>query len=196
MPTRFAKQLTQIIRGGIALDINRAEALRFAIRCARDSMPPLRLGIIDDLAKHPHSTPSEIRRRLDKPRATVDRQCQGLHMLGVLTCDEVEYGEQGRTRWHYSLADGIDPHTLISSPDLSVPTPNPQEREARAADTPWLGTDICGEVSPQVSPLDDALDAAPDDPSCATCGHPLDCCAGPACTEPVIHRPADLWSTP
>ena len=51
MPTRFAKQLAQIVRGGVAIGMDRADALRLAIRCARDSMPPLRLAIIDDLSK-------------------------------------------------------------------------------------------------------------------------------------------------
>ena len=108
MPTRFAKQLTQIVRGGVAIGMDRADALRLAIRCARDSMPPLRLAIIDDLAAHPHSSTQEVRKRIDKPRNTVDRQLQALHMLGVLTCDEVAYDEN-RSRWFYSLAAGINP---------------------------------------------------------------------------------------
>jgi hypothetical protein len=119
MPTRFARQLQQIMRGGIALGMDRRQALRLAIRCARDTMPPVRLAIIDDLAEHPHATPAEIRRRVDLPWRTVDRQCQALHMLGVLACDEVEYGEQGRLRWHYSLAEGVDPAALQSAPDLA-----------------------------------------------------------------------------
>ena len=44
MPTRFAKQLTQIVRGAVAIGMDRADALRLAMRCARDSMPPLRLA--------------------------------------------------------------------------------------------------------------------------------------------------------
>ena len=55
MPTRFAKQLTQIIRGGVAIGMSRARALQLAIRCARDSMPPLRLAILTDLWAHPDS---------------------------------------------------------------------------------------------------------------------------------------------
>ena len=48
MPTRFAKQLAQMVRGAVAIGMDRDDALRLAIRCARDSMPPLRLPIIDD----------------------------------------------------------------------------------------------------------------------------------------------------
>jgi hypothetical protein len=111
MPTRFAKQLVQIVRGGVAVGMSREQAMRLAIRCARDSMPPLRLQIIDDLAKNPHSTATEVRKRIDKPRATVDRQLQALHYLGVLQLDEIEHPE--RTRWYYTLADGIEPDALL-----------------------------------------------------------------------------------
>jgi hypothetical protein len=69
MPTRFAKELTQIIRGGVAIGMTRREALRLAIRGARDSVPPLRLKVIDDLAVHPGGTASDVRRRVNKPVA-------------------------------------------------------------------------------------------------------------------------------
>lgn len=119
MPTRFAKQLAQLMRGAVAIGIDRADALRLAIRCARDSMPPLRLLIIDDLATHPDSTASDVRKRINKPRTTVDRQLQALHMLGVCDCDEQSYGAD-KVRWYYSLAPGISPSALDpkSLPDL------------------------------------------------------------------------------
>jgi hypothetical protein len=125
MPTRFAKQLTQIVRGGVAIGLERGEALRLAIRCARDSMPPLRLAIVDDVGKRPGSTPTDVRRRLNKPWTTIDRQMQALHMLGVLDVDEAEeIGVTGKptTRWYYSLAEGITPEPIkATSPDLATP---------------------------------------------------------------------------
>ena len=126
LPTRFSKQLTQILRGGVAIGMDRADALRLAIRCARDSMPPLRLAIIDDLAQHPDSEAQKVRKRLDKPRSTVIRQLEALHMLGVVTVDERKYGE-GRTQWFYSLDARTNPKALDpkSCPDLSVHTPRP-----------------------------------------------------------------------
>jgi len=158
MPTRFAKQLTQIVRGAVAVGMNRGEALRLAIRCARDSMPPLRLAIIDDLAARPRSTSADVRKRVDKPRNTVDRQMQALHMLGVLTVDEVKYtaGADERTRWFYSLANGINPGALDpkSVPDLSVDTPSPHRREGEREPErqfSYRGTDISG--TPEPPPL-------------------------------------------
>jgi hypothetical protein len=115
LPTRFARQLTQLLRGAVAIGLDRAEALRLAIRCARDSMPPLRLDIMTDLAANPHSTPTDVRRRLNKPRATADRQLQALHILGLVTLDEVEvFAAFGKvqTQWHYALADDVDPAVL------------------------------------------------------------------------------------
>lgn len=139
MPTRFAKQLAQVVRGGVAIGMDRPAALRLAIRCARDSMPPLRLSIIDDVAVNPDSSTADIRKRLGKPRATVDRQLQALHMLDVLACDEQEVSWAGKdvTRWYYQLAAGIEPTALdpTSVPDLAVPTPTPHRREGQNGET-------------------------------------------------------------
>ena len=106
VPTRFAKQLGQIVRGAVAIGVDRRRALALAIRCARDSTPPLRLAIVDDLALHPYSSTREVRERLDQPRTTVDRQLQSLHLLGVVSVDE------SGGIWRYRLADGIDPTAL------------------------------------------------------------------------------------
>jgi hypothetical protein len=137
MPTRFAKQLVQVMRGAVAVGLDRAQAFRLAVRCARDSMPPLRLAIVDDIAANPHSRTIDVRRRLDKPRNTVDRQLQALHMLGVLICDELE--DEGRLRsvWYYNLARGIQPEAI------RVPEKSPPDNgETRRGDV--LAPDISG----------------------------------------------------
>ncbi|WP_427174301.1 hypothetical protein [Arthrobacter sp. 92] len=128
MPTRFAKQLTQIVRGAVAIGIDRRAALRLAIRCARDSMPPPRLRVLDDVAANPDSPTKDVRKRLGLPRATVDRELQALNMLGVLTVDERDAVNpvNGRetTLWHYSLAHGINPDALnpvLAVPEIAVP---------------------------------------------------------------------------
>jgi hypothetical protein len=144
MPTRFAKQLVQVVRGAVAIGIGRDEALRLAIRCARDSMPPLRLAIVDDVAAYPRSTPSDVRRRLNRPWRTIDRQMQALHMLEVLDVEEEEYGDSGKTRWHYSLAEGVDPDAL-SSPEMLVEADMGIRREGESA---RRGTNKSGEESP------------------------------------------------
>lgn len=166
MPTRFAKQLAQVVRGGVAIGMDRPDALRLAIRCARDSMPPMRLAIIDDLAAHPDSTTAEVRKRLGKPRATVDRQLQALNMLGVLAVDEEETEWAGKpsTRWHYRLTDGIDPHALNASqisarfcstrpqPPLEVGSSSPGQSAPRLP-TAESGT-VCGACETPLSGAD------------------------------------------
>src|SRR5262249_25393807 len=88
MPPRFAKQLAQIIRGGVAIGLPRQAGMRLAIRCARDSIPPLRLEIILDVAAHPGASLVEIRKRIRKPYRTVKRQVDALEALAVLTVDQ------------------------------------------------------------------------------------------------------------
>ena len=138
MPTRFAKQLAQVLRGAVAIGVDRPAALRLAVRCARDSMPPLRLAIIDDIARNSGSPTRDVRKRLNKPRATVDRQLQALHMLGVLTCDEEAGTHRGQdvTVWRYALADGLNPDVLNpdSVPDLSPPMLSAQEEREPPTD--------------------------------------------------------------
>jgi hypothetical protein len=121
MPTRFAKQLAQVVRGAAAVGMDRSKALELAIRCARDSMPPLRLAILDDIAEWPNSRTADVRRRLDKPWSTIDRQLQSLHMLGVLVMEEDEVTERNRPVWRYRVAENINPAAIRLSPDLLPP---------------------------------------------------------------------------
>ncbi|CAG7573205.1 hypothetical protein FB554_1354 [Barrientosiimonas humi] len=175
-PTRFAKQLGQVMRGAAALGLDRAAALALAIRCARDSMPPLRLAIVDDLAEHPDSTTAEVRKRLAKPRATVDRQLQALHMLGVLACDEeeIEWAGKPATRWHYRLAEGIDPSALQISARNDQPSTRAHQEEERETPRPGLdvlGTDSTGTCGLCSRPITGPK-AAPFEPACLGCGRP------------------------
>ena len=124
-PTRFAKQLAQVFRGAVAIGLDREGALALAIRVARDSMPPLRLEILEDVATHKRTPLREVIKRVDKPRSTVDRQLQSLHLLNLLTVDEettiTPFTQRETTTWLYSLAEGVD----ISSLTIPNRTINP-----------------------------------------------------------------------
>jgi hypothetical protein len=96
MPTRFAKQLTQIWRGGIAIGMARKAALDLALRCARDSIPQLRLAVLMDLKGHGESSVREVRRRLQKPWRTVNRALEALHALDLILCREEDLSEDDR----------------------------------------------------------------------------------------------------
>jgi hypothetical protein len=95
MPTRFVKQLTQIMRGGIAIGMAREQALALAVRCARDSVPQLRLTVLEDLKENENASVTDIRRRLQKPWRTINRTLEALHALGLLLCREGETEDQG-----------------------------------------------------------------------------------------------------
>jgi hypothetical protein len=118
MPTRFAKQLVQLARGGLLLGLGHDTALGVAARCCRDTMPPLRRIVLADVADHPDSSTADVVKRVQIPRNTVDRTLQELQLLGLLEVDHAEYGD--RVRWLYSLAPGIDRDALaMLSRDVS-----------------------------------------------------------------------------
>lgn len=120
MPTRFAKQLLQIARGARAIGVSNDESVNLAIRCARDSMPPLRLEILEAVAAQGSCGVSDVRWAIDRPWKTVQRQMEALHILRVLACEEEEpEAEGGKRKYRYALAPGIDAATIALSPDLS-----------------------------------------------------------------------------
>ena len=107
MPTRFAKQLVQLLRGAVAIGMTPAEGMRLAMRCARDTIPPLRRDILLDLANNPSSRAADVRKRISKPRNTVRRELEGMHMLGLLRCDETEeIGKDGKAIHDLALPPG------------------------------------------------------------------------------------------
>jgi hypothetical protein len=91
-------------------------------------------------------------------------------MLGVLTVSEEPYGRPmaEKTRWYYSLADGIVPNALKTSPVVLPPTPDPVEdvtpltsserseetSEETSETTLRRGSNTSGEVPPQASDED------------------------------------------
>lgn len=130
MPTRFAKQLAQIFRGARAIGLTREDALALAIRVARDSMPPLRLEVLEDVAANDWTPLRDVVKRVDKPRSTVDRQLQALHLLGLLTVDEevtvAGMSLRETTTWRYTIAPGID----VTSIALTTPAPSNNTKKA------------------------------------------------------------------
>ncbi len=107
-PTRFAKMLGQLVRGGLALGAEHEHALSMAVRVAGDSVPPLRLALLADLLDHPGGRTTEVTQRLQRPRSTVDRGLQELHALGLV---EVEQSDDKRG-WRYRLAASVDEQAL------------------------------------------------------------------------------------
>ncbi|MDO0976956.1 ArsR family transcriptional regulator [Mycolicibacterium frederiksbergense] len=108
MPTRLAKQLAQIVRGGVAIGMQREDAMRLALRCALDSIPPLRLKLLRHLAKLTSSAlVAEVVKAVQHPRNTVDRELQCLQLLGLAEIHYEEYSNrrgEASERWRYGLS--------------------------------------------------------------------------------------------
>lgn len=118
-PTRFAKELAQLMRGAIAIGLSRADAMSLAIRCARDSMPPMRLLILEYLAVNSSGAKlSEIWRGLDLPRTSIKRHLDALHQLKLVTMrEEILPPKDGeaqppKSEFRYTLPDDVDPRVV------------------------------------------------------------------------------------
>jgi predicted transcriptional regulator len=98
------------------------------LRCAADSVPPLRLAVLGDVAHNPLSRTSAVGRRLQLPRKTVDRVLQELHLLGLLRIEEEPWGES--VRWLYTLDTSVDAEVLGSLTRVArnVSTPGKENR--------------------------------------------------------------------
>lgn len=103
MPTRFAKMLGQIVRGCLAIGMTEQDALRCALRVARDSSPPMRIGALEYVRANPWQSTRAISRGMGKPSKTVDRCLAALELLGLVHKDD---GERGA--WIWNLSDLVD----------------------------------------------------------------------------------------
>jgi hypothetical protein len=164
MPTRFARQLTQVLRGARAIGMKPPEAMELVIRCARDSMPPLRLAILEDIGKHPDSRIIDVRRRLQRPRATADRALQALHVLGLLTCREEEHQRNDGPRYvrHYSLSPTVDLKCLYQICQYSE-----RKREDKGAEAKKSTSKGGGNIPSEIS----GTGAAPTNGGATLCDH-------------------------
>jgi hypothetical protein len=96
--------------GAVAIGMSQPDAMRLAIHCARDSIPPLRLAILLDVDATPESRPNDVPRRINKPWTTVKRELEALNMLGLLACDEETMTTKDlheKTVWRYSLSEAL-----------------------------------------------------------------------------------------
>lgn len=152
-PTRLAKQLAQVVRGAMALGIDRTRAMQLAIRCAADSVPPMLLTILRDLdgeGEYLESTAASVAKRIDKPRTSVDRQLQALHALKLATV------KPGSSPWDYRLKAGVDMRVLDpkACPEMLVQAyKDIEERRESEDDDASLPTNKSGQTSDEDASL-------------------------------------------
>ncbi len=135
-PTRFAKMLGQLVRGCLAIGSDADAALTVALRVAGDSIPPQRLLVLADVVKHPCSSTAEVTKRVQRPRTTVDRVLQELHILGLLHVDDT--GDRGGRR--YSISRRVDLAALDQLITRNVSTGSDGVSKGRTT----MSTDVSG----------------------------------------------------
>ena len=121
-PTRFAKQLVQLARGGLSLGMTQDAARAVAARAARDSMPPAYLKVLGDVTGNPLSRTAEVAQRLGIPWRTADRALAELQLLGCLQC-----GTDHHDKYVYTLNDSLA--DLVESIARKVRSPEKEEPE-------------------------------------------------------------------
>jgi len=67
--------------------MGREHAMEVIERCAADTIPPLHLRILAGIVGNPDSTTSDVVKRPQFPRKTVDRALQELHVVMLATVD-------------------------------------------------------------------------------------------------------------
>lgn len=148
MPTRFAKMLAQIVRGGLAIGMGQERAVEAALRVARDSIPPARLAVLEHIRANPGLTSRKVAKGIGRPSTTTDRVIQSLHLIGLIDKDEEETyrrdGSQG-TSWLWSITDMADVsgYDLISGCPGNVTT-RALEHRKKGQEGPHTPTDIPG----------------------------------------------------
>jgi hypothetical protein len=110
MPTRFAKQLFQVVRGALALGLSLSEGMGLAARCARDSIPPLRLIVLDYLSTAPGSSTQEVAKACGLLWYTAKRALDALYALNLV----IIQGEDREVT--YTLRAHINPDVIKLSP--------------------------------------------------------------------------------
>ncbi|OBA83692.1 hypothetical protein A9W99_07485 [Mycobacterium sp. 1164966.3] len=193
-PTRFVKQLAQVMRGAIAIGHTNTAALRLALRVARDSMPPLRLQILNHLEKESQQTTTDVRRALQKPHNTIDRELQAMQLLGVVTCAEEQryndFGAEAKPKWRWSLAPGLNPGVLVMPevfPNSATPTYKEKAPSADVLNLPYtrateFGNDS-GVAAQEQTPPDSSNNTSGTSPSHSDDHSAEPRCGG--CTKPL-----------
>ena len=90
--------------------------MELAVRCARDSLEPLRRDLLFDVAANPVRDPDSVRKRIFRPLTPVKNNLVALHMLRLLDCEErhEQHGNRLVLVPRYTLAPELDRDVLLS----------------------------------------------------------------------------------
>jgi hypothetical protein len=105
-----------MVRGGIVIGMSLGGTVRLALRCARDSIPQLKLKILLDLAANARSRATDVCERITKPHRTVRRELEALTPSDCCTEEhEQSIADESKIIWRYSLnEDKLHRETLLA----------------------------------------------------------------------------------
>jgi hypothetical protein len=103
-PTRLTKQLLQVFRGTVLIGKTPKDAFRLVLRLARDTMPPRRLEVLQELATTQEElAPGTLATRLYRHSSSVLRDLEALHALKLVESrEEAALGEYRKARYRLS----------------------------------------------------------------------------------------------
>lgn len=105
-PSRMLGGLLQLMQGAICIGIRVDDAFNMAMRCMRDSIPPMRMRIIRQLMLYSNSTVASIADALQAPWSVVDPAVQDLHHIGMLNMERD--GSKERSPKYYSIKSSLN----------------------------------------------------------------------------------------
>ena len=105
-PTRLPKSLTQMIQGALNIGLNLPTAFNMAMRCIRDSIPPIRLECLQHMHRYQTTTISDIMQDIQRPWHAIDKAVQGLYSAGIVVSNRFE------NKVSYSLRSNTDIRVL------------------------------------------------------------------------------------
>jgi hypothetical protein len=135
-PPRLTAQLGLLARALIALGLDDDEVIRLCRRCAMDSMPSARLGVLRALVHDPGASVSEIARAADLHRQVARMTLEELDAIGVAEC-LIDPDDDPTGRWsaHPWQLRGLEKDTITT-----VITEDTAPRKTRAAVTRKVGS--------------------------------------------------------
>jgi hypothetical protein len=98
-PARFAKAVASIGQALMVMGYEEAEALEVIARLSRDSVPPLRVSVLEWLAGRGVVKTSEVATALDLPTSTATQQLENLTALKLVARTKTSEAVNAANRW-------------------------------------------------------------------------------------------------
>jgi hypothetical protein len=92
-PMRLVGDLAALLRAFMALGVEATQAQRLTVRCALDSIPQTRRGVLDALAKGAELTSAELARALGCDRKVARMAAEDLQLIGLVRAERDPYDD-------------------------------------------------------------------------------------------------------